>query len=315
MFRYERPQKGRSRQFQQSSAEVFGIRSAEIDAELIILSSRIWRELGVEGSLNLEINNLGDEKTRNSYAKSLQDYFKDFKKDLDEESIRKLDENPLRILDSKSESVQSLLKDAPDISDFISKDSEKEFDELTLLLDSAGIDFSINQRLVRGLDYYNQTVYEWKTDQLGAQDTVCGGGRYDNLVEELGGKSCPATGFSIGMERLILLMNETLDLSVENENIYLFFVCLSKESIQKAIMYSESLREKVSELGIKINMGLEGAGSQFKKADKSGAAFALILGDDELKNNTISMKDLRSKSDQETLSYEDLEKRIKKTYK
>jgi len=315
MFRYERPQKGRSRQFQQSSAEVFGIRSAEIDAELIILSSRIWRELGVEGSLNLEINNLGDEKTRNSYAKSLQDYFKDFKKDLDEESIRKLDENPLRILDSKSESVQSLLKDAPDISDFISKDSAKEFDELTLLLDSAGIDFSINQRLVRGLDYYNQTVYEWKTDQLGAQDTVCGGGRYDNLVEELGGKSCPATGFSIGMERLILLMNETLDLSVENENIYLFFVCLSKESIQKAIMYSESLREKVSELGIKINMGLEGAGSQFKKADKSGAAFALILGDDELKNNTISMKDLRSKSDQETLSYEDLEKRIKKTYK
>ncbi len=315
MFRYERPQKGRSRQFQQSSAEVFGIRSAEIDAELIILSSRIWRELGVEGSLNLEINNLGDEKTRNSYAKSLQDYFKDFKKDLDEESIRKLDENPLRILDSKSESVQSLLKDAPDISDFISNDSKKEFDELTLLLNSAGIDFSINQRLVRGLDYYNQTVYEWKTDQLGAQDTVCGGGRYDNLVKELGGKSCPATGFSIGMERLILLMNETLDLSIENENIDLFFVCLSKESIQKAIMYSESLREKVSELGIKINMGLEGAGSQFKKADKSGAAFALILGDDELKNNTISMKDLRSKSDQETLSYEDLEKRIKKTYK
>ncbi len=315
MFRYERPQKGRSRQFQQSSAEVFGIRSAEIDAELIILSSRIWKELEVEGKLNLEINNLGDEKTRNSYAKSLLDYFKDFKKDLDEDSIRKLDENPLRILDSKSESVQSLLKDAPDISDFISKDSEKEFNELTLLLDSTGIEFSINQRLVRGLDYYNQTVYEWKTDQLGAQDTVCGGGRYDNLVEELGGKSCPATGFSIGMERLILLMKETLDLNVDNKNIDIFFVCLSKKSIQKAIMYSESLREKVSELGIRINMGLEGAGSQFKKADKSGAMFAFILGDDELKNNTISMKDLRSKSDQETLSYKDLEKRIKETYK
>ena len=315
MFRYERPQKGRSRQFQQSSAEVFGIRSAEIDAELIILSSRIWKELGVEKKLNLEINNLGDEKTRNSYAKSLQNYFKEFKQDLDEDSIRKLDENPLRILDSKSESVQSLLKDAPDISDFISKDSEKEFKELTLLLNSAGIEFTINQRLVRGLDYYNQTVYEWKTDLLGAQDTVCGGGRYDNLVEELGGKSCPATGFSIGMERLILLIKETLDLNVENKNIDIFFVCLSKESIQKAIMYSESLREKVSELGIRINMGLEGAGSQFKKADKSGAMFAFILGDDELKNNTISMKDLRSKSDQETLSYKDLEKRIKETYK
>ena len=315
MFRYERPQKGRSRQFQQSSAEVFGIRSAEIDAELIILSSRIWKELGVEKKLNLEINNLGDEKTRNSYAKSLQNYFKEFKQDLDEDSIRKLDENPLRILDSKSESVQSLLKDAPDISDFISKDSEKEFKELTLLLNSAGIEFTINQRLVRGLDYYNQTVYEWKTDLLGAQDTVCGGGRYDNLVEELGGKSCPATGFSIGMERLILLMKETLELNVENKNIDIFFVCLSKESIQKAIMYSESLREKVSELGIRINMGLEGAGSQFKKADKSGATFALILGDDELKNNTISMKELRSKSDQETLSYLDLEERIKETYK
>jgi len=315
MFRYERPQKGRSRQFQQSSAEVFGIRSAEIDAELIILSSRIWKELGVEKKLNLEINNLGDEKTRNSYAKSLQNYFKEFKQDLDEDSIRKLDENPLRILDSKSESVQSLLKDAPDISDFISKDSEKEFKELTLLLNSAGIEFTINQRLVRGLDYYNQTVYEWKTDLLGAQDTVCGGGRYDNLVEELGGKSCPATGFSIGMERLILLMKETLELNVENKNIDIFFVCLSKESIQKAIMYSESLREKVSELGIRINMGLEGAGSQFKKADKSGAKFALILGDDELNNNTISMKELRSKSDQETLSYLDLEERIKETYK
>ena len=315
MFRYERPQKGRSRQFQQSSAEVFGIRSAEIDAELIILSSRIWKELGVEKKLNLEINNLGDEKTRDSYAKSLQNYFKEFKQDLDEDSIRKLDENPLRILDSKSESVQSLLKDAPDISDFISKDSEKEFKELTLLLNSAGIEFTINQRLVRGLDYYNQTVYEWKTDLLGAQDTVCGGGRYDNLVEELGGKSCPATGFSIGMERLILLIKETLELNVENKNIDIFFVCLSKESIQKAIMYSESLREKVSELGIRINMGLEGVGSQFKKADKSGAMFAFILGEDELKNNTISMKDLRSKSDQETLSYKDLEKRIKETYK
>mgnify|MGYP001189205112 FL=1 len=315
MFRYERPQKGRSRQFQQSSAEAFGIRSAEIDAELIILSSRIWKELGVEKKLNLEINNLGDEKTRNSYAKSLQDYFKNFKKDLDEDSIRKLDDNPLRILDSKSESVQGLLKDAPDISDFISKESEKEFKELTLLLKSAGIEFTINQRLVRGLDYYNQTVYEWKTDELGAQDTVCGGGRYDNLVEELGGKSCPATGFSIGMERLILLMKETLELNVGNIKVDIFFVCLSKESIQKAIMYSESLREKVSELGIRINMGLEGAGSQFKKADKSGAMFAFILGDDELKNNTISMKDLRSKSDQETLSYKDLEKRIKETYK
>ena len=315
MFRYERPQKGRSRQFQQSSAEAFGIRSAEIDAELIILSSRIWKELGVISNLNLQINNIGDEETRQSYAKSLQNYFKKYERDLDEDSLRKLSENPLRILDSKSESIQGLLKKAPDISEFISKESKDEFSELMSILEDAGIKFSINTKLVRGLDYYNQTVYEWKSDLLGAQDTICGGGRYDNLVEELGGKPCPATGFSIGMERLILLMKETLELDIDNKNIDLFFVCLSKESIQKAIMYSESLREKISKIGIRINMGLEGAGSQFKKADKSGAMFALILGDEELKNDTISLKDLRSKSDQETLSYDDLEKRINKTYK
>ena len=315
MFRYERPQKGRSRQFHQSSAEVFGIRSAEIDAELIILSARIWKELGVEENINLEINNLGDEKTRKSYAKSLQDYFKAYKNDLDDDSKRKLDENPLRILDSKSDFIQGLLNDAPKISEFISLDSQNEFNELTDLLKVADVKFSINQKLVRGLDYYNQTVYEWKTGLLGAQDTVCGGGRYDNLVEELGGKPCPATGFSIGMERLILLIKANSELNLDNSKLDLFFVCLSKEGIQKAIMYTESLRERVTNLNVRINMGLEGAGSQFKKADKSGAKFALVLGDDELKNNTISIKDLRTKSDQETFSYEDLEKRIEKTYK
>ena len=315
MFRYERPQKGRSRQFQQSSAEVFGIRSAEIDAELIILSARIWKELGVEENINLEINNLGDEKTRKSYAISLQEYFKSYRNDLDDDSKRKLDENPLRILDSKSDFIQGLLNDAPKISEFISQDSQNEFNELCDLLKVADVKFSINQKLVRGLDYYNQTVYEWKTELLGAQDTVCGGGRYDNLVEELGGKPCPATGFSIGMERLILLIQAGTGLNLDNTKLDLFFVCLSKEGIQKAIMYSESLREKVTNLNIRINMGLESAGSQFKKADKSGAKSALILGEDELKSNTISIKDLRTKSDQETFSYEDLEKRIEKTYK
>ena len=315
MFRYERPQKGRSRQFYQSSAEVFGIRSPEIDAELIILCSRIWKELGIEKNLSLEINNLGDEKTRKSYAKSLQDYFKNYEEELDPDLRKKINENPLRVLDSKSDSIKNLLNDAPKISDFISENSQSDFNDLIFLLKEAGIKFSINQKLVRGLDYYNQTVYEWKTDQLGAQDTVCGGGRYDNLVEELGGKPCSATGFSIGMERLILLMKETAELNLDNKSVNLFFVCLTKESVQKAIMYSESLREKVSNLGIKINMGLEGAGSQFKKADKSGASLALILGDDELESNTISIKDLRSNSDQEAISYDDLVKRIKKIYK
>ena len=222
MFRYERPQKGRSRQFHQSSAEAFGVRSAHIDAELIILSSRIWKELGVESTINLEINNIGDEKTRQSYAKALQDYFKSYENELDEDSQRKLNENPLRILDSKSESIRSLLNNAPDISDFISKDSKVEFNELIHLLEDTEIQFSLNTKLVRGLDYYNQTVYEWKSGLLGAQDTVCGGGRYDNLVEELGGKPCPATGFSIGMERLILLMKETLEFDIDNKNIAYF---------------------------------------------------------------------------------------------
>ena len=300
MFRYERPLKGRSRQFHQFSAEVFGINSPEIDAELILMSARFWKELGLTDNVRLELNNLGNEKTRNSYSQALVEFLKNQKEDLDEDTKRKLIENPLRILDSKSPLVQNLLEKAPSIEDYINEDSKKYQLKLLELLDRHGIEFNVNPKLVRGLDYYNQTVFEWKTALLGSQDTVLGGGRYDNLVQELGGKSCPAVGFSIGLERLILLLQEQSELNIEY-NLDIYFICLSEGSAEEAIMYSEKLKNEFPSLRIKTNLGLESANSQFKKADKSGAKIALILGKEELESKKISYKDLRTKS--EPVSY------------
>ena len=310
MFRYERPQKGRSRQFHQFSAEVFGINSPEIDAELILMSARFWKELGLTDNVRLELNNLGNEKTRNSYSQALVEFLKNQKEDLDEDTKRKLIENPLRILDSKSPLVQNLLEKAPSIEDYINEDSKKYQLKLLELLERHGIEFNVNPKLVRGLDYYNQTVFEWKTALLGSQDTVLGGGRYDNLVQELGGKSCPAVGFSIGLERLILLLQEQSDLNIEN-NLDIYFICLSEGSAEEAIMYSEKLKDEFPSLQIKTNLGFESANSQFKKADKSGAKIALILGKEELESKKISYKDLRTKSDQESLTFEEILKKLK----
>jgi len=206
MFRYERPQKGRTRQFHQASAEVFGIEDHNADAELIMLALSLWQDLGIENQVNLEINSLGSVETRKKYRNLLQDYFDPFLKDLDKDSQRKIKVNPLRILDSKSEKIKSMLLEAPKILDYLDEDSKGHFHNLMEVLSQAGIPFEVNHRMVRGLDYYNKTVFEWKTQDLGAQDTVCGGGRYDGLVELLGGKRCPAVGFSIGIERLILLL-------------------------------------------------------------------------------------------------------------
>ena len=311
MFRYERPQKGRSRQFHQFSAEAFGLSSPEIDAELIMMSARLWKELGIFEDLRLEINNLGDEKTRKSYSKALVDFLKKFNSDLDEEAKRKLTENPLRILDSKSTAIQEILKDGPLIEDFITQDSKNYQANLLKMLDDMGISYIVNPRLVRGLYYYNQTVFEWKTDLLGSQDTLLGGGRYDNLVQELGGKSCPAIGFSIGLERLILLLNQEDRIKLET-NLDIYFICFSESTAQEAIIYAEKLKDEIPSLSIKTNLGLESAGSQFKKADKSGAKIALVIGEEELKDKKITFKDLRSKSDQETLTFEDLVEKINK---
>lgn len=305
MFRYERPQKGRSRQFHQFSAEVFGIDSPEIDAELILISARIWKELGLLENVKLEINNLGDEQTRTSYSDALVKFLKNQKDELDEDTQRKLIENPLRILDSKSKTVQDLLDKAPSIEDFINEDSKKFNMKFLEILETHGIEYEVNPKLVRGLDYYNQTVFEWKTDLLGSQDTILGGGRYDNLVQELGGNSCPAIGFSIGLERLILLLKDRDKINIES-NLDIYFICFSQSSAEEAIMYSEKLKNKFPSLRIKTNLGLESASSQFKKADKSGAKIALILGEEELDSKKISFKDLRTKSNQESLTFDEL---------
>ena len=305
MFRYERPQKGRSRQFHQFSAEVFGIDSPEIDAELILMSARIWKELGLLENVKLELNNLGDEQTRTSYSEAIVKFLKNQKDELDEDTQRKLIENPLRILDSKSKTVQDLLDKAPSIEDFINEDSKKFNMKFLEILETHGIEYEVNPKLVRGLDYYNQTVFEWKTDLLGSQDTILGGGRYDNLVEELGGKSCPAIGFSIGLERLILLLKDRDKINIES-NLDIYFICFSQSSAEEAIMYSEKLKNKFPSLRIKTNLGLESASSQFKKADKSGAKIALILGEEELDSKKISFKDLRTKSNQESLTFDEL---------
>ena len=305
MFRYDRPQKGRSRQFHQFSAEVFGIDSPEIDAELILISARIWKELGLLENVKLEINNLGDEQTRTSYSEALVKFLKNQKDELDEDTQRKLIENPLRILDSKSKTVQDLLDKAPSIEDFINEDSKKFNMKFLEILETHGIEYEVNPKLVRGLDYYNQTVFEWKTDLLGSQDTILGGGRYDNLVQELGGKSCPAIGFSIGLERLILLLKDRDKINIES-NLDIYFICFSQSSAEEAIMYSEKLKNKFPSLRIKTNLGLESASSQFKKADKSGAKIALILGEEELDSKKISFKDLRTKSNQESLTFDEL---------
>ena len=313
MFRYERPQKGRSRQFHQFSAEVFGLNSPEIDAELILMSARLWKKLGILEDLRLEINNLGNEKTRNLYSESLVNFLKEKNEGLDEDTRRKMVENPLRILDSKSSVIQDILKKAPKIEDFIDESSKNYQTKLLELLKKAGIKYTVNPQLVRGLDYYNQTVFEWKTDLLGSQDTVLGGGRYDNLVEELGGKPCPAIGFSIGLERLILLLSEQEKIKRKN-SLDIYFICFTESATQKAIIYSENLKEEYSDLNIKVNLGLESATSQFKKADKSGAKMALILGEEELEENKISFKDLRAKSDQEILTFQDLLSKLNQIY-
>ena len=313
MFRYERPQKGRSRQFHQFSAEVFGLDTPEIDAELILLSAKLWKNLGISTDVRLEINNLGNEESRQLYSEALVDFLNNRKSILDEDTLRKLTENPLRILDSKSETIQELLQEAPLIEDFVDEQSKEHHNSLLAILNEAHVDFVVNPLLVRGLDYYNQTVFEWKTNLLGSQDTILGGGRYDNLVEELGGKSCPAVGFSLGLERLILLLEEQQKV-IDSEELNIFFISFSEKAAQKAIMYAEELRNDFPQLTIRTNLGIESANSQFKKADKSGAKATLILGEEELENNKISFKDLRTNTEQETLTLQELKNKLSKLF-
>ena len=315
MFRYERPQKGRSRQFHQASAEVFGIDNHNVDAELMMMATNLWDVLGIKNQVNLEINSIGNSDTRKKYKNLLQEFFQSFSSELDKNSQRQLTENPLRILDSKSKKIKEILVNAPSILDQLDSESEDHFNKLKDLLTKLNINFEVNDKLVRGLDYYNKTVFEWKTKDLGAQDTVCGGGRYDDLVGQLGGKDSPAVGFSMGLERLILLVKEYSKDNVTTETeLDCNFICLTDDSVSYALINAEKIREAIPAINLKVNLQVTSANSQFKRADKSGSKIALIVGEEELKDNTISIKDLAIKESQETLNLDQIINRLKKLY-
>lgn len=307
MFRYENPQKGRYRQFYQIGVETFGIATPDIDAELILMTADLWRQLGLQDAVTLQLNTLGSNEARAEYRAALVEYLSQFTDQLDEDSQRRLESNPLRVLDSKDPNTQALLKDAPQLHDHLDDDSREHFNSLRATLDAAGVKYEINQRLVRGLDYYNKTVFEWVTDKLGAQGTVCAGGRYDGLVEQLGGKATPAVGFAMGVERLILML-ETLEVIPDavSETVDVYVCALGQGTDQAALLLSRQLREEHAGLRIQTHCGGGSFKSQMKKADKSGARFALILGESELENGTVGVKDLRGGAEQATVNQSDV---------
>lgn len=302
MFRYEKPQKGRYRQFHQFDVEVFGYEGPDIDAELLMISARIWKELGLK-DIALQINSLGTPESRSSYRAELIDYFSDHSGQLDEESLARLERNPMRLLDSKNPDMQALIGDAPHITDHLDTESAEHFAELQELLQAANISFRTNTRLVRGLDYYTRTVFEWVTDKLGAQGAVCSGGRYDGLVEHLGGRATPAIGWAIGLERLVELYKSCgSGAGVPGLDAYL--VAVGDEAAKEALILAESLRDEIPGFNIAVNLGGGSFKSQFKRADKSGAKVALILGEEELAARQVGIKPLRHEADQQTVAWE-----------
>jgi histidyl-tRNA synthetase len=307
MFRYERPQKGRYRQFHQFGVETFGMSGAEIDAEVIILSARIWKKLGMTDAVTLELNSLGSSEARAEFKAALVEYLTPVKDQLDEDSQRRLESNPLRILDSKSATTQAIVADAPKFSDYIDQESLEHFEKLKSILDQAGVSYVLNPLLVRGLDYYGKTVFEWTTDKLGAQGTVCAGGRYDGLVKQLGGKATPAVGFGLGVERLLLLL-ETLELIPAHiyNTVDAYLVAAGEEASIKALAIAEQIREQMPNLRLQVNCAGGSFKSQMKKADKCGAKYALILGDDEIAAQSIAIKDMTGETDQQTVLLTDI---------
>ena len=303
MFRHERPQKGRYRQFHQFGVEAYGIDTPDIDAELILIGARLWQQLGING-IRLEINTLGSNQTRIAYKQILLDYLTQHEDVLDEDSKRRLQTNPLRILDSKNPAMKQMLDHAPALIDHLDDESRQQFDKLKASLDATGVKYSINPRLVRGLDYYCKTVFEWITDELGAQGTICAGGRYDGLVEQLGGKATAAIGFALGVERILSLM-ETQQIQ-QAESIDVYMVLLGNESEIKGLKISEDIRQHYPEIKMVTHCGGGSIKSQMKKADKSGAIIALILAEDELKNEQLTIKYLRENKEQTTISFESL---------
>ena len=305
MFRYERPQKGRLRQFHQIGIEAFGLEGPDIDAELLLMTARLWKMLGIDQAVTLEINSLGTVAARTIYKAALVEFLTGVKDQLDEDSQRRLTSNPLRILDTKNVNTQALLSDAPQLDDYLDEDSRQHFEALKHILDTANIAYRVNNRLVRGLDYYGYTVFEWVTDQLGAQGTVCAGGRYNGLVEQLGGRPVPAVGCAMGLERLILLL-QTLEKKPASVaitlDVYILAVGTMSGAVEGyALVVGDRIRKRFESIKCLNHCGGGSFKSQMKKADKSGAALAIIIGEEETSAQTISIKYLRDDKPQVTL--------------
>jgi histidyl-tRNA synthetase len=303
MFRYEKPQKGRYRQFHQVGAEAYGMAGPDIDAELICLSARLWRQLGI-GAVLLQLNSLGSSAARAAYRDRLVAYFATRRAELDEDSQRRLTTNPLRILDSKNPALRAVLADAPVLLDHLDAESRAHFEELRALLDAAGIAYDINPRLVRGLDYYCKTVFEWVTDTLGAQGTICAGGRYDGLLEQLDGPAIPGVGFALGLERLVAMLAAAGHPGAD-ANPHAYLIMVGDAAQRQGLALAERLRDRLPALRLRMNCGGGGFKAQFRRADHSGARFALILGEDEVRTGAVAIKPLRDPDGQQlTLSHD-----------
>jgi histidyl-tRNA synthetase len=308
MFRYEKPQKGRYRQFHQFDVEALGYEGPDVDAELIIMCARMWRALGIS-RLSLEINSLGTAESRARYRDILIDYFSSVKSRLDDDSIRRLEQNPLRILDSKNPEMQDIVAAAPVMIDYLDSESAEHFEGLKTLLSAAGVAFTVNPRLVRGLDYYSRTVFEWVTDALGSQGAVCSGGRYDGLVEKLGGRPTPAIGWAMGIERFVALY-EACGGKAPAADAHVYIVAAGEGTLEAAITLAETLRDEVAGVRVEVNLGGGSFKSQMKRADKSNAAYALVLGEQELADRRAGLKPLRSTEEQSSVAFDELPARL-----
>jgi histidyl-tRNA synthetase len=304
MFRHERPQKGRYRQFHQFGLEAFGIATPDIDAEVILLTSRLWRELGINEFVTLELNSLGSNEERAEYRDALVTFLTEKEEFLDEDSKRRMLTNPLRVLDSKNPDVQAALIGAPKLADYFGEESSTHFASVCKRLDAAGVNYIVNDRLVRGLDYYNRTVFEWVTKSLGAQGTICAGGRYDGLVEQLGGKSTPGFGFALGIERLVLMLTSLEKVNNVRAQVDAYVIMLGGDVEITANGLAEQWRDQVTDIRIQCHCGGGNMKKQMKRADKSGAQIALILGEDEIAQNTVTVKYLRGQQEQQSLPLE-----------
>ena len=311
MFRHERPQKGRYRQFHQAGVEVFGIATPEIDAELIILTARLWKALGIDQHVFLQLNSIGSLEARANYRSALVAFLENHQDLMSEEEKERLVKNPLRILDTKNQALQDVLDGAPKLLDYLDDESREHFAQLCGLLDAVGIQYEINPKLVRGLDYYNRTVFEWVTSALGAQGTVCGGGRYDGLVEQLGGHATSGVGFAMGLERLVLLVQEVNKSIPVKSAVDIYVVYQGEGTTLAAFQLAEKLRSELPHLSTMLHCSGGNFKKQFKRADKSGATLALVLGESEVQNNQVVLKHLLGAEEQQTIDVDNLIEHVK----